>query len=97
MTPLSGVIFRRSLWTGISILSLFVNAILRRHWALKYDAIKVGKLLTAFKQAQNRLPNLARLSEAEFLAEPDKIGSAKYQFIVAIEDRRAAFFRFKRE
>jgi len=64
---------------------------------LKYDAIKVGKLLTAFKQAQNRLPNLARLSEAEFLAEPDKIGSAKYQFIVAIEDRRAAFFRFKRE
>lgn len=52
---------------------------------MKYDALKVGKLLTAFKQAQKRLQELACLSEEEFLADPDKVGSAKYQFIVAIE------------
>ncbi|WP_258360845.1 type VII toxin-antitoxin system HepT family RNase toxin [Moorella sulfitireducens] len=52
---------------------------------MKYDALKAGKLLAAFKQAQKRLQELARLPENDFLADPDKIGSAKYQFIVAIE------------
>jgi len=52
---------------------------------LKFDALKAGKLLAAFKQAQERLQYLARLPKEEFLADPDKIGSAKYHFIGAIE------------
>lgn len=52
---------------------------------MKFDALKAGKLLAAFKQAQKRLQDLARLPKEEFLADPDKIGSAKYHFIVAIE------------
>uniref|UniRef100_Q2RM18 DUF86 domain-containing protein n=1 Tax=Moorella thermoacetica (strain ATCC 39073 / JCM 9320) TaxID=264732 RepID=Q2RM18_MOOTA len=53
--------------------------------ALKFDALKAGKLLAAFRQAQKRLQDLARLPKEEFLTDPDKIGSAKYHFIVAIE------------
>lgn len=52
---------------------------------MKYDPLKAARLVSFFKQAQGRLKQLARLSFAEFTADPDKVASAKYNFIVAIE------------
>lgn len=46
---------------------------------------KVGRLAGELLKALGRLRALAALPEDRFLADPDKVGSAKYHFILAIE------------
>lgn len=46
---------------------------------------KVRKLSHEFKKAFTRLKALSSLSKEVFVNDPDKIGSAKYHFLVAIE------------
>ena len=43
------------------------------------------KLVSELRKGVTRLRGLAELSRDAFLKDPDKIGSAKYHFIVAIE------------
>jgi uncharacterized protein YutE (UPF0331/DUF86 family) len=45
----------------------------------------VRKITSEVLSALQRLEDLGRLSEAEFIADPHKVGSAKYNLIVAIE------------
>jgi uncharacterized protein YutE (UPF0331/DUF86 family) len=45
----------------------------------------VRKITSEVLSALQRLEDLGRLSEAEFAADPHKVGSAKYNLIVAIE------------
>lgn len=52
---------------------------------MKYESTKIEKLVSSFKQAVSRLEQLSKLSYASFANDPDKLGSAKYHFIVAIE------------
>lgn len=58
---------------------------LKRHWDLEYNPDKVRKITSEVLSALQRLEDLKRLSEAEFTADPHKVGSAKYSLIVAIE------------
>lgn len=51
----------------------------------RYDYEKLGRLGSEFLKALEQLKNLASLSRDEFLADPHKVSSAKYNFIVAIE------------
>jgi len=50
-----------------------------------FDQEKMVKLVSELRKSVARLRALAKLSQKEFLNDPDKIGSAKYHFIVAIE------------
>ena len=50
-----------------------------------FDQEIMVRLITELRKSVARLRDLSKLSEAEFLKDPDKIGSAKYHFIVAIE------------
>ena len=50
-----------------------------------YDQEKMVKLVSELRKSVARLRELARLPEDTFLQDPDKIGSSKYHFIVAIE------------
>lgn len=52
---------------------------------MKYDRPKVIKLISSFKQARGQLERLAAQNRELFLADPDKIASAKYNLIIAIE------------
>jgi uncharacterized protein YutE (UPF0331/DUF86 family) len=45
----------------------------------------VRKITSEVLSALQRLEDLGKLSEAEFVADPHKVGSAKYNLIVAIE------------
>jgi uncharacterized protein YutE (UPF0331/DUF86 family) len=51
----------------------------------QYDQEKMVTLISELRKGVTRLRALAELSPDEFLKDPDKIGSAKYHFIVAIE------------
>jgi len=51
----------------------------------QFDQEKVVKLVSEFRKSVSRLKKLKKLGQKEFLNDPDKIGSAKYHFIVAIE------------
>jgi len=51
----------------------------------QYDQEKMVKLVSELRKGVSRLRELAELSRDSFLKDPDKIGSAKYHFIVAIE------------
>jgi uncharacterized protein YutE (UPF0331/DUF86 family) len=51
----------------------------------RFDPDKMVKLISELRKALHRLQTLGSLSESGFLADPDKIGSAKYHFIIAIE------------
>ena len=53
--------------------------------ALRYNVDKVRKITSEILGSLERLEELKNLPIAEFLLDPHKIGSAKYQFIVAIE------------
>ena len=46
---------------------------------------KVIKLSFELRKALARLKALSSLSQVEFVNDPDKVGSAKYHFLVAIE------------
>jgi uncharacterized protein YutE (UPF0331/DUF86 family) len=50
-----------------------------------FDQEKMAKLVSELRKSVERLRALAKVRQAEFLEDPDKIGSAKYHFIVAIE------------
>ena len=50
-----------------------------------FDQEKIVKLVSELRKSVARLRELASLSQDEFLSDPDKIGSSKYHFIVAIE------------
>lgn len=50
-----------------------------------FDKDRIIKLVSQLRIAERRLEYLRRLSKEDFLGDPDKIGSAKYNFIVAIE------------
>lgn len=49
------------------------------------DQPKLDSILSNLKRYVELLRRLASLPRDEFLADPDKIGSAKYHFVVAIE------------
>lgn len=51
----------------------------------KFDQEKLLKLVSEFRKSVHRLQKLAEIGQKKFLSDPDKIGSAKYHFIVAIE------------
>jgi uncharacterized protein YutE (UPF0331/DUF86 family) len=51
----------------------------------QFDQETMVKLVSELRKNVARLRDLSALSEAEFLKDPDKVGSAKYHFIVAIE------------
>jgi len=52
---------------------------------LKYNKEKIGGLVSQINIAIDRLQTLGKLSKKEFLSDVDKIASAKYHFIIAIE------------
>ena len=51
----------------------------------QFDREKLITLVSEFRKSASRLQKLKEAGREEFLKDPDKIGSAKYQFIVAIE------------
>ena len=50
-----------------------------------YDQDKMVKLVSELRKSVARLKSIGQLSFDDFLKDPDKIGSSKYHFIVAIE------------
>jgi uncharacterized protein YutE (UPF0331/DUF86 family) len=50
-----------------------------------FDKDVVTRLISELRKSLGRLGALAQLDESAFIADPDKIGSAKYHFIIAIE------------
>jgi len=52
---------------------------------MEYNSDKVRKITSEILTALERLEDLKKLTKAEFIADPHKIGSAKYNLIVAIE------------
>ncbi|ACI20006.1 HepT-like ribonuclease domain-containing protein [Dictyoglomus thermophilum] len=52
---------------------------------LRYNKDKVSKLIFEMQKALNRLDSISKIEKEEFLSNPDKIDSAKYNFILAIE------------
>lgn len=50
-----------------------------------YNIDKVGKLISEMRKAVGHLKSLQAVDKETFVGDPDKIGSAKYNFIVAIE------------
>ena len=52
---------------------------------LLYDQEKMVRLVSELRMSVGRLRELAKLTQEDFLNDPDKIGSSKYHFIVAIE------------
>ena len=52
---------------------------------LKFNQDKVRKLTSEILEAVKRLEDFKKLSKEDFLSDPHKIGSAKYNFIVAIQ------------
>jgi len=51
----------------------------------QFDREKLIKLVSAFRKSYLQLQKLKEEGREKFLKDSDKIGSAKYQFIVAIE------------
>ena len=51
----------------------------------RFDQDKMAKLVSELRTSVKRLRHLSKLPQNDFVADPDKIGSAKYHFIVAIE------------
>ena len=51
----------------------------------EFDQETMVKLVSELRKNVARLKDLSALTESQFIKDPDKIGSAKYHFIVAIE------------
>lgn len=51
----------------------------------RFNADKLGTLVSELRKATDRLNNLKALGRETFLGDPDKIGSAKYHLVLAIE------------
>ncbi|NLI13220.1 MAG: hypothetical protein GX425_11480 [Peptococcaceae bacterium] len=54
---------------------------------------RVRKLSHEFKKALTRLKALSSLPKEDFVNDPDKVGSAKYHFLVAIESAEDRFLK----
>lgn len=52
---------------------------------LFFNPDKIAKLVSEIRKAYNHLNSLKTLTKELFLGDPDKICSAKYNFIIAIE------------
>jgi len=52
---------------------------------MRYNPDKITTLASALKKALYNLQQLQKLTKKEFLSDADKVASAKYNFIVAIE------------
>jgi uncharacterized protein YutE (UPF0331/DUF86 family) len=52
---------------------------------LRFHLDVVSRLIGEIRKSVHRLQNLQKVPREEFLRDPDKIGSAKYNFIVAVE------------
>lgn len=52
---------------------------------LRYNPDVVARFIGEIRKALNRLGTLGKLPREDFLGDPDKVDSAKYNFIVAIE------------
>ncbi len=52
---------------------------------MKYDRLRIERMLSSFQSAKSQLERLANTEMGVFLSDPDKIASAKYNLIVAIE------------
>ena len=52
---------------------------------MEYNPDKIRKITSEVHSALERLEDLQRLAEPEFISDPHKIGSAKYHLIVVIE------------
>jgi len=50
-----------------------------------FDKDRIIRLISELRKSLRRLMVLKELSREDFLNDPDKVGSAKYHFIVAIE------------
>ena len=50
-----------------------------------FNPDKIAKLVSELRRAVARLDSLRGTGRGTFLGDPDKIGSAKYNFIIAIE------------
>ena len=50
-----------------------------------FNPDKIASLVSEMRKAINRLKSLGTLDKESFLNDPDKIGSAKYNFVVAVE------------
>ena len=50
-----------------------------------FEQEKMIKLVSELRKSVARLRELSKLPKDQFLGDPDKIGSSKYHFIVAIE------------
>ena len=51
----------------------------------QFDRDVMLKLVAELRKSVRQLKRLAGCDEEKFLADPDKIGNAKYNFITAIE------------
>ena len=51
----------------------------------QYESDRIRKLVSQMREAVSQLKRLKKYEKKVFLNDPDKIGSAKYNFIVAIE------------
>lgn len=51
----------------------------------EYDRDVVIRLVSELRRSLERFDRLSRVAEPDFLKDADKVGSAKYHFIVAIE------------
>jgi len=47
----------------------------------QYDQEKMVRLVSELRTSVGRLRELSKLSQKDFLNDPDKIGSAKYHFM----------------
>lgn len=50
-----------------------------------YDQETLVRLVSELRRSVERLRDLSKLKQEDFIGDPDKIGSSKYHFIVAIE------------
>ncbi|MEJ2697349.1 MAG: DUF86 domain-containing protein [Candidatus Sulfobium sp.] len=50
-----------------------------------FNPDKIAKLVSEMRKAVGHLKTLRELGKEKFAGDPDKVGSAKYHFIVAIE------------
>jgi uncharacterized protein YutE (UPF0331/DUF86 family) len=66
-------------------LPLSGSGIWRRYRVPLFDQERLVNLTSELRKSVQRLSALSQLSEREFVSDPDKIGSAKYHLIVAIE------------
>ena len=52
---------------------------------LLFDQNKIVRLVSELRKSVNRLKELSKNPHDKFISDPDKVGSTKYHFIVAIE------------